>query len=198
MHHPGFTVQRPPILSIDQLERIEEAMLRILETIGVAVLDEGILADLHSDGFQIKGDRVLVDRKRVLAFLDAERKRNGDQFSETPRLIEPSDSEIELSVSPYPQHIHDTSTDTVVPFTTERLIDATKLVDVLSSRGVSSSPPGCPTDVPPPLQPIVQYWIAATYSRHGRHPIDPKSMETIPYVMKMAEVLGNPLRQFPV
>ena len=123
-----------------------------------------------------------------------DRKHNGNQFSETPCLIEPSDAEIELSVSPYPQHIYDTSTDTVVPFMTERLIDATKLVDVLSSRGVSSSSPGCPTGVPPLLQPIVQYWIAAAYSRHGRHPIDPKSMGTIPYVMKMAEGMGNPLR----
>ena len=31
-------------------------MLRIPETIGVTVPDEGILANLRSDGFQIKGD----------------------------------------------------------------------------------------------------------------------------------------------
>ena len=78
--------------------------------------------------------------------------------------------------------------------TTEKLIEATKLLDVLSLSG----PPGCPTDVPPPLQPIVQYWVAVNYSRHGRGSVDPKSLETLPYIMEMAEVLGNPLRSLPV
>lgn len=194
----SFTVQRPPFFSIDQMERIEEAMLRTLEEVGIAVPDEGVRERLLSCGFQIKGGRVFVDRKPVLEFLDAERKRNGDLFAEGPQPMDSSVSQIELSVSIYPQHFHDISTDKAVPFETERLIEATKLVDALSSRGVLSSPPGCPVDVPPPLQPIVQYWVAATYSRHGRRPVDPKSSESLPYIMEMAEVLGNPLRQLPV
>ena len=196
-HHP-FIVQRQSLFSIDQLERIEEAMFRILEEVGIAVLDDDILTQMRSRGFQTNGNRVFFNRRLILEFLDAERKRNGDRFSEGPQPIEPSSSQIELSVCPYPQHVHDISTDKVAPFTTKRLIEATKLVDVLSLRGVSSSPPGCPTDVPPPLQPIVQYWVAATYSRHGRRPVDSKSMETIPYIMEMGDVLGHPLRSLPI
>jgi len=194
----SFIVERSPLFGVDQLERIEEAMLRILEQVGIAVPDEGVLRQLKSSKFQTNGNRALIDRKRMLAFLDAERERNGDAFSEGPQPMEPHSSQIHLYVSQYPQHLNDIESDSIVPFTTESLISATKLVDVLSSRGVLSSPPGCPTDVPPPLQPVVQYWVAATYSRHGRYPIDPKSEEALPYVMEIAEILGNPLRHLPI
>ncbi len=43
MGNRSFIVQRPPLFSIDQLENIEEAALRILEKVGIAVLDEEIL-----------------------------------------------------------------------------------------------------------------------------------------------------------
>jgi len=192
-HHP-FIVQRPPFFSIDQLEQIEEAMLRILEQVGIAVSDEKIRKQLLSSGYQIRDNRVLINRKFVMEFLDAERKRNGDNFSEGPQTIEPTSHEIRVSVSQYPQWVHDIETDKIVPFDTERLIEATKLLDVLSLSG----PPGCPTDVPPLLQPVVQYWVAATYSRHRRGPVDPKSEITLPYIMEMAAVLENPLRSLPV
>jgi trimethylamine:corrinoid methyltransferase-like protein len=52
--------------------------------------------------------------------------------------------------------------------------------------------------VPPPLQPVLQYWIAASFSRQGRAPVDPKSEETFPHVAEMAQVLGHPLRHLPV
>lgn len=198
MSSRSFIVQRSSFFSIDQLERIEEAMLRILEKVGIAVLDEDLLEQLKSCKFQTRDNRVFIDRKRILRFLDAERKSNDDKFSEGPQPMESEDSQIYLYVSPYPQHLHDIETDQIVPFTTEKLIAATKLVDVLSNRGILSSPPGCPADVPPSLQPIMQYWVAATYSRNGRHPVDPKSEESLPYIIEMAEALENPLRHLPV
>ncbi len=194
MNNPALIFQRPPVFSIPQLERMEEAMLRILEEVGIAILDEEILEQLRSCGFQATGNRIRVNRKLVSEFLDAERKRNGDKFSEGPLPAKPTSSHIGLGVSQYPQRVHDIESDKVVPFDTERLIEATKLLDVLSISGT----PGCPTDVPPPLQPVMQYWVAATYSRNGRGRVDPKSMETIPYIMEMGEVLGNPLRSLPI
>lgn len=193
MGNRPFIVQRPPFFSIDQLKRIEEAMLRILEKVGVAVLDEEILEQLCSCGFQTKDNRVLLNRQLVSEFIEAERKRNGDKFSEGSQSIEPSSCRIEVSVSQYPQWVHDIENNKIVRFDTEMLIEATKLLDVLSLSG----PPGCPADVPPPLQPVIQYWVSATYSRRGRR-VDPKSLETLPYIMEMAEVLGNPLRSLPV
>jgi len=194
MGNRSFIVQRPAFFSIDQLENIEEAALRILEKVGIAILDEEIQKQLLSCGFQMEENRILINHRLVSKFIDAERKRNGDNFSEGPLSIEPVSSHIRVSVSPYPQWVHDVETDKVIPFTTEKLIEATKLLDVLSLSG----PPGCPADVPPALQPIVQYWVAVNYSRHGRGLVDPKSLETLPHIMEMAEVLGNPLRSLPV
>jgi trimethylamine:corrinoid methyltransferase-like protein len=197
-YHP-LIVPRPPLLSLAQLERIEEAVQRLLEEVGIAVLEEEVLESLRTSGFSVRDGRVFIERKLVSEFLEAERKRHGDQFAGGPQPVPNSgefgySSQIELSVSPYPQHVHDLETDQIVPFTTERLIEATKLVDALSLPG----PPGCPVDVPPPLQPVVQYWVAATCCRQGRHPVDPKSLATLPYVMDMAEVLEHPLRSLPI
>jgi len=194
MGNRPLSVQRPPIFSIEQLENIEEAVLRILEKVGIAVLDEEIQKQLLSCGYQMEDNRILINRQLVSEFIDSERKRNGDKFSAGPLTIEPDSSQIRVSVSQYPQWVHDIKTDKIIPFTTERLIEATKLLDVLSLSG----PPGCPADVSPPLQPIVQYWVAANYSKHRRGSVDPKSLETMPYIMAMAEVLGNPLRSLPV
>ena len=195
--HP-LIVQRPAIFSIDQLEQMEEAMMRILEDVGVAVLDDSLFQKLSSCGFPVKDNRIVVERKLVREFLQAERKRNGNRFSEGQKRPEISDSQITLSVSEYPQHVHDIETDQLVPFTTERVIEAAKQVDVLASRGIISRPPGCPVDVPPQLQPIMQYWIGAVYSRHGQNPVDPKSLESFSYMMEMAEVLDSPRRSLPV
>jgi len=196
-NHP-FIVQRPALFSLDQLEQMEEAMMRILEDVGIAVLDDDLLERLSSCGFQTKANRVLIERKMAREFLEAERERNGNKFSEGAQTVEIHSSQITFSISEYPQRVHDIETDEIVPFTTERLIEATKLADALSSRGIISRPPGCPCDVAPQLQPIMQYWIGAVYSRHGQSPVDPKSLESFSYIMEMAEVLGKPRRQLPI
>ena len=193
-----FFVQRPALFKISQLEQMEEAAMRILEEIGVAVVDDDVLQQLSACGFPVKGNRAFIGRKLAREFLETERERNGNKFSESPRPIDLHEAQLELSVLTYPQSVHDMETDKIVPFTTERLIEATKLLDVLSSRGISWSPPGCPVDVPPPLQPLVQYWVAAVYSRHGRHPVDPKTAESMPYIMEMGEVMGHPIGSLPI
>lgn len=194
MQKLAWIVPCPPIWGLEELERIEEAVLDILEQIGIAVLEEKVSVQLRAKGFHFQDNRVQLRKKLVQEFLEAERRRHGDRFSEEPRMSEPPGSEIRLSVNPYAQWVHDLATDRIVPFTTERLIEATRLVDVLGLPGS----PGCPVDVAPPLQPVVQYWVAAVYNREGRSPVDPKSLATLPYIMEMAEVLGHPLRSLPV
>ncbi|MBM3497501.1 MAG: hypothetical protein FJX74_02415 [Armatimonadetes bacterium] len=194
--NPGFLLQRPPLLSPDDLARIEEAMVRLLEQVGVRVLDGSLRDTLISRGFRSQGEFVFLEAAVTREFLADERVRGGRRSGPLPAgdLAE----WITLGVCPYPQHVHDLATDRLVPFTVERLTEAVKLVDVLAERGVRSSPPGCPTDLPPALQPVMQYWLAATYSRHGRTPPDPKAEITFPYVAAMAEALGHPIRHLPV
>ena len=194
MSERPFIVQRPPFFTVAQLERIEEAMLRILEQAGIAILDDEILNQLRSCGFQSRDNRVFVERKLVSEFLDAERKKNEYKFSEDSRPVEPSSHEIHVHVIEYAQWIHDIEKDEIVRLDTEKLIEATKLLDVLSVSGHA----GYPTDVPPPLQPVVQYWVSALYSRCARHRVDAKSLETLPYIMEMGAALGDPLRYLPV
>jgi len=195
MHRPNpIILQRQPVFSLEQLGRIEDAALRILETVGIAVLDDTVLGRLQAGGFGVKdGNRIMIRRELVEEFLDAGRQRNGNEFSDRPREVAPESDEIQVSVSPYPQRVHDLETGRIVPFDTERLIEATRLLDVLEL----TAPPGCPTDVPPALQPIVQYWVAATNCRQ-HHPVDPKSHESLPYVMEMADVLGSPMQGLPI
>jgi trimethylamine:corrinoid methyltransferase-like protein len=194
MGYRPFVVQRSPFFDINQLQHIEEAMLRILEEVGIAILDDEILIQLKSCGFQIKGNRACINRKQVLEFLDTERKNNGNKFSEEPEPIDASSNKIGVSLIEYSQWTHDIETDKIVPFDTERLIEATKLLHVLGLSG----PPGCPIDVPPVIQSVVQYWVAATYSKYGHRRVDPKAIETLPYIIDMSDVLDEPLRHLPI
>jgi trimethylamine:corrinoid methyltransferase-like protein len=188
-------LRREPLLSGDQLARIEEATLDLLEQVGIAVLDKGLRARVRALGYREREGRVLIGRRRVAEFLSVERRRNGDRFRAEVATPGVPDQEVRVWLNKYPPNVHEVGTDLIVPFTTDRLIEATKLVDVLAERGLVGSPPGCPTDVPPRLQGVVQYWVGATYSRQGRWPPDVRSVEDCPYVMEMAEVLGNPIRQ---
>jgi trimethylamine:corrinoid methyltransferase-like protein len=192
----ALLLQRPPVLTAEDLDRIETAMVRILERVGVRVPDDDLRATLAGRGFRTRDDFVCVESGVVRAFLAEERARHGGTSGPAPpaELAE----RITAGVCPYPQHVHDLLSGRLVPFTVARLTEAVKLVDVLAERGLLSSPPGCPTDVPPALQPVMQYWVAATYSRHGRAPVDPKSEATFPYVAAMAEALGRSIRHLPV
>ncbi len=191
-----FGIKREPIFSISQLERIQESMIRILTEIGIKVYQENLKEIIKQKGFIFRGDRVIFERYEILSFLDEERTRNGNAFGQAEFV--PTFKPLTMDVSPYPQNVHDFETDKIIPFTSDRLIEATKLVDVLSERGIIASAPGCPVDVPPDIQPVKQYWIGATYSRYGKHPVDAKALKPMRYVMEMADVLGHPIKGLPI
>jgi len=183
---------------MEPLERIEEAMYRVLEEVGIEVHGQAVQEKLVASGFVAEAGRVRIEREVAAAFLREVRGRNGNAFSLEPVPVRPQRSTFEVGVSNYSLHVHDTDSGRIVPYTTERLIEATKLVDVLHDRGVRSTAPGTPFDVPGPLQPVVQLWISASYSRGGRSPVDVKSVESLPYIVDMTEALANPLRHICV
>lgn len=195
MANVPFRVTRGPFFSVTQLERIEEAATRILTNIGVKVRDEHVRAMVRAKGFPFKGDRVLFDRAQVREFLDGERARGGTEFCPDTSL---PPAGFTVGVSQYSQHCLDIDTGEIVPFTSERLIEATRIVDGLSERGVRAGAPGTPMDVHPELQPVKLYHTSLTYSRHGRHPLDPRSVASHRYVMEMAGCVGHPVRLLPV
>ena len=182
-------------LSPDRAQRVHEMALRILQEVGLEVAHQEARDRIAAEGLTVRGGRVYLPPPVVEEFLG--RRRQGLPPEEV-LLEEPATTEITLTVGVYAHHVHDLESDRIVPYTCEKLVEMTKLVDVLTERGVYSPAPGYPLDVPGPLQPIAQYRIGALHSRHGLRPVDPISARSFPYVWEMAEALGHPLRHLPV
>ncbi len=185
---------RPRLLTVEQLERICAAGRQILAEQGLRVLHDDARAAAARAGLRVDGDRVFPDRSAIAECADEARASSRPR----PPSQEAEPAAFSLSTCQYATHVHDLDTDTVVPFTTSRLVEAAKLVDSLLEDRVVGHVPGCPGDVPTHLQPILQYKIQAQYCRQGAAAIDPKWAESLPYVMEMAEVLGEPMRSLPV
>jgi len=182
------------LLSRDRLESIEAGAIEILAEIGIEVRHDGIRDAAKRKGVRFRGDRAVFGRQAVQSCIEADRDSNRNAFGQVPD----PEPELTLGVSQYSHHRLCHETGAVEPFTTERLIEATKIVDSLASRGVRAGAPGTPMDVHPDLQPLKMYWISAVYARHGRFHADPRSVRSYGYVMDMAEALGRPIRALPV
>lgn len=193
-----LVASRKALFGPAQLRDVERAAVRILEEVGLHVADDA-RAELGRLGRKANAaGRYTIKAAETRRFLKRERESSGNRFSTDPLPASGTDRPVEVFVAQYPTSVHDLVTDEIVPFTHPRLVEMTKLLDVLSSRGVTTSPPGNPADVPPKLQPVLAYWTAATYSRQGRAPVDPKWFEAVAYVMEMAEALGHPVKHLPV
>ena len=176
-------------------ERIHAAALRILEEVGLAVSSQEARAQLEAMGWRTSGERVFVPSPDVELYLERRRRRHA---GEQRPASEADDGLLYLSPGMYAHHMHDLEQDRIVPYTCAALIEMTKFVDVLTERRVYGSAPGYPLDVAPALQPIAKYRIGALYSRHGLAPVDPISAASLPYVIEMAEALGNTMDHLPV
>jgi trimethylamine:corrinoid methyltransferase-like protein len=192
---PPLRFSRPELISLDQAARVHELAKHILQEVGIAVLHAGALERLQTAGFRTQSDRVYFEPMVVDEYVEEMRRLI---TSWPASAAAPDDDRLTLSVSTYSLHVHDIDQDRVVPYTTERLIEMTKLVDTLANDGVYGAPPGIPTEVPPALQPIAQYRIAALYARQGATPVDPTSVETVKHLLDMAEVMGRPVNSLPV
>ena len=186
---------RPELISLEQAAWVHELAKHILQEVGIAVLHAGALERLQAAGFRTQGDRVYFEPMVVDEYVDEMRRLI---TSWPASAAAPDDDRLTLSVSTYSLHVHDIDQDRVVPYTTERLIEMTKLVDTLANDGVYGAPPGIPTEVLPALQPIAQYRIAALYARQGATPVDPTSAKTVKHLLDMAEVMGRPVNSLPV
>jgi trimethylamine--corrinoid protein Co-methyltransferase len=184
-------------LAPGQAERIHQTALRILHEVGLAVALESAREEMAARGFRVCRERVHFEPHVVEECL-AELRRRHMEGAQPAAQGQADDGKLYLSTGVYAHHVHDLDADRIVPYTTEKLIEMTKLVDVLAERGVHSPAPGYPLDVPPPLQPIAKYRVGALYSHEGEWPVDPISAASIPYVMEMAEALGHPMHSLPV
>lgn len=179
------------------LEKIEETAIKILEEIGISIGHQEFLEMALAKGFKPKNGRIILERAIVKDFIEEEQKKN-EGYDDSGDWREHLEKPISIGTNPYPMNYHNLETDEIVPFTTDKLIESVKLIDSFKDEGIILGAPGYPTDVPPVLQPLQQYRILATYSRQGRYPVDAKYLESLPYIMEMAALLGNPIRSLPV
>ncbi len=193
MARQAVVVARPRLLAPEQLERIHEAAVRILAEVGLHVRSPEALSAAERAGLRVEGERVFPDRVAFEEFVDETRREPAEE-----EAVEEPSTEIGLGVCQYASHVHDLSTDTLEPLTTDRLIEAAKFIDTMASRGVRGYAPGAPVDAAPELQAIVQYRIAAECCRDGRRPVEVRCPQSLPYVMDMAEALGHPYRWQPI
>lgn len=185
---------RPRFFTEDQIAGMCESAIALLTSTGLRVRHEKLLDLAAKAGFRVVEGRVFPEDSPVRRFLEECRTSDrGHRRSEGGQ-----EAPFRLRTCQYATHVHDLDTDTIVPYTTERLIEAAKVVDVLGDEGVVGQIPGCPGDVADLLQPILQYRLQAQHMRQGRRPIDAKWPRSLPYVMAMAEALDHPIRSLPV
>jgi len=199
LDHPAATTPlhftRQPLITHEQSARIHELAKQILSEIGLEVRQPEYQARLQKAGLQVTGDRLHIPPAVVDEDVE-EMRRSITSHRHT--LKTPDSGRLSLSVSSYSLFVQDIELDRVLPYTSKRLVEMTKLVDSLADEGVFGAPPGIPVDLPPDLQPIAQYRIAALYARQGATPVDPTSARTARFLFDMAEVMGNPIHHLPV
>ena len=194
MSEKPLSLPRPRLLSAEHLAQIHEAAVRILAENGVRVHHEGALAACARAGLHVREGRVFPERREIEGFISDTKARPPRR----PAGDEPPGGEIVLGVGQYATAVHDLDSDTLVPMTAERLIEAARFADAMTSRNLIAKAPGVPVDVAPDLQPVLQYRISAEHCRHGRTPPEVRSPQAMPYVMDIADALGEPMRGQPV
>ncbi len=182
----GIRIPRPKLLREDDLARIHEAALRILETVGIQVREEEVMEAAARLGLRRAGDRVLFDRNLVNAFVDEFRAAPAPEQEPEP------DSGILLSTCQYAVAFHDMETDRIAPFTAERLVEAAKFLYTLRPYGVIAKTPGVAMDLPPALQSVHKQMVQALYCDYPR-PVEFTDAASAPYLLDMAEAMGNPV-----
>ena len=192
---PGrpLKLTRPALVTTAELELIEATALRLLEEVGLEVGEPALAERARAAGFVETSGRFRLAPATVRAFLDETR---GAVRRPRRQAVRP-DAEFRVYASNYPLHTHDHETGRIVPFTTERLVAATRLVGALAGRGVAPLVPGFPADVPASLQALRQFRIGVE-NLPGRWGFDAKAAESLVYAMEMAEVMGRPVRHLPV
>jgi trimethylamine---corrinoid protein Co-methyltransferase len=192
---PPIRFRREPLISPNESAAIHELAKSILADIGMQIHHEQARACLERAGFRCEGERVYFDPPVVETHVDEMRR----SIAARPQEPEPrDDGKLSLSISSYSMWVQDLDTGEIAPYTTQRLVEMTRLIDSLTDDRVYGVPPGIPMDVHPDLHPIAQYRIAALNSRQGASPCDPTSAATVNHLLDMAEVMGNPIRGLPV
>ncbi|HEY5582972.1 MAG TPA: trimethylamine methyltransferase family protein [Ruminiclostridium sp.] len=179
----------------EDVEKILSGACDILSSIGVRVVNERALKKLEELGFEIKAGRVVINQKQTRSFLTDIRARLTRQ--EVPE-IQKGKSTFDGMVSIYSYNYERPEDGQILPFDTSALTSMAQFVEKCSQRyGFGTGVPGYPCDVPPALESLIKYKIAAE-NCHDGWPLEPTSMLAAKYMFEMAEIMEKPMRRLPV
>ncbi len=165
---PPIRTRRELLISADESARIHELALSILADIGMQIHHD-LARTPGGRGFRVNGERVFFDAPVVESYVDEMRRH----IAARPRALEPADDgQLSLSISSYSLWVQDLKTGEVVPCTTDRLIEMTKLVDTPRMTGHTASRRASPSTCTRTCT-RWRYRIAALDSRQGASPVDP-------------------------
>jgi len=192
----GLPPPHQPLLTPSDAAAALETALEVIAEIGIEVPNDAWRRTVLSAGGREHGTRVCFSRDEVDDYLRRWRERNGlappgwPEDAPWPYSTRPP---ISLSVMPYCHTYHDPRTDALLPLTGPRALEATRFLGTFHGQGVHATATGHPTDVPPALQPVLQYKLAAQYNPAGGGCGWFAPPESAAFIYRMAEVLGAPI-----
>ena len=172
------------------LEQMHRAALKVLFELGISVENSTALRLLVEAGVRVDGSRAYFHPEFVEEHLHI-LKENWAKEAIIPKDIP---DHLTFGVGDMCQYYHNPHTDAIELMTTKNLVEASKIVHAMQTRGLGSYVPGVPRDVPNQLQALVEYRIGAEFLT-GEPTLDTlHPPEALPYLFELAEIMGHPLR----
>jgi hypothetical protein len=183
---PGSSARLTP-LSYDELEQMHRAALRVLDEIGLQVVNVRALAQLRAAGARVDGDRVHLGPVLVEEHL-------ATMQQDWPAEPVTRSGPLTINVGDMCQYYHNPHNDQIELMTTANCAEATRAVGAMRDAGFPSYVPGVPRDVPQQLQAITEYRIGSEFLT-GSPTLDTlHPPEALPYLLAMSEAMGHPIR----
>ena len=176
----------PFLMAEDEVRRLYERALRILDQIGLRVRDERLIRRLQGKrGVRFAQGRVTFD-PAVAAEMVGLAQRQKAPVPARPVIPE----RMSIVTSYHARSIVDAETGAHRPLTEADAIAMARLTDALRDRDVLGAAPGAPQDLPARLRSVAQYRISLEWSRTG-HYAPVSAVAEYRYVREMARAVGE-------
>jgi trimethylamine:corrinoid methyltransferase-like protein len=174
----------PRLLSVEQIERMHRAAVRVLDEAGFATPESVLPELLRTKGLRLSRGRVCFEPWFTQQRSDAFR-------AEALRTARPpAPGPIRLSVGGYAEYLVDPATDTVRPVTTADAVRSAKLIDALYDEGVRGTVMGLPSDVPIALRGLAHFRLTAEHNEHNAPRVTMTDAATVEMLYEMHAVMG--------
>jgi len=185
------------VLSPEQIQRLHDEALGVIERIGIKVPDAELREALADrSGVRFRDDRACIDRKLVEEMVAEHRQRMADGPPPmTPQGQVPEyanrEEAIWLMAGTHARWWHDPQTDEIRPSRVADQVTAAKLIYGLRDQRVAGSTSGAATDLPEPLQSVTQTYVSLRFTGRPMY-ASIQSAEEMAWILDLYEAAGQP------